>query len=436
MLLRSATKAFSHWKRTTFPERAALLSTAAEGLVSRRDELARLITTEMGKAIEEARAEIEKCAKACHFYARHAEEFLADREVRLSESDAFVTHQPIGPVLAIMPWNFPFWQTFRAAAPTLMAGNVVILKHSTNTTGCALAIGELFKTAGFPEGVFSVLRVRGSSMTRIVKNRAIAAVTLTGSTAAGRKVAAAAGSTLKKTVLELGGSDPYVILEDAGLDLAARVCAKARLVNNGQSCVAAKRFIVVESVRAEFEEKFAREMEAFRRGDPLDEQTQLGPMARGDLRDDLHAQVAKSIEAGARLVIGGKIPDGPGAFYPATVLANVKRGMPAFDEETFGPVAAVISARDEKQAIALANTTRFGLGSAVFTRDLDRGRRIAREELHAGLCAINAMVQSDPRIPFGGVGDSGYGRELGSEGIREFVNIKSVVIAPDAIEKP
>ena len=425
--LRAAESGFKAWSRTDFVERAALLNTVGEALLHRIDELARLITTEMGKAISESRAEIEKCSLACHYFARHGEAMLADREVPLDDSTAFVTHQPIGTLLAIMPWNFPFWQTIRAAAPTLTAGNAVVLKHATNTTGCALAIGEVFRASGFHEGVFGVLRVPGSAMTRIVKHRAIAAVTITGSTAAGRKVAAAAGSALKKTVLELGGSDPYVVLEDADLDHAARVCAKARLINNGQSCIAAKRFIVIDSVRPAFEERLVREMAAYRQGDPMDENTRLGPMARHDLRDELDGQVRRSVEQGAQLLGGGSIPDGPGAFYPPTVLTDVKPGMPAFDEELFGPVAAVVSARSEKEAIQLANKSPFGLGAAVFTRDAERGRRIARDELHAGVVAVNTFVRSDPRLPFGGVGDSGYGRELGEYGIREFVNIKSVM---------
>jgi succinate-semialdehyde dehydrogenase/glutarate-semialdehyde dehydrogenase len=427
-VLRASTRAFAHWSRTDFTERSALLNTVAEGLMHRREELARLITIEMGKPVQESRAEIEKCARTCRHYARHAAEMLADRTESLEAIRAIVTHRPLGPLLAIMPWNFPFWQVFRAAAPALMAGNTVVLKHASNTTGCALAIESSFRAAGFPEGTFRVLRLAGSRMTRVVKHRAVAAVTLTGSTTAGRKIAAAAGAALKKTVLELGGSDAYVVLEDADLDLAARVCAKARLINNGQSCVAAKRFVVVASVHDAFLEKLVHAMDGFVRGDPLRDDTQLGPMARPDLRDELHQQVRRSVDAGARLVLGGEMPEGPGAFYPATVLAEVEPGMAAFDEETFGPVAAVVRAKDEKHALALAARTSFGLGAAVFTRDAERGLRIAREELRAGVCAVNTLVASDPRVPFGGIGDSGYGRELGTAGIREFVNTKTMLV--------
>lgn len=424
--LRASLAAFSHWSRTDFAERSALLNSAAEHLRERADALARLITTEMGKPVRESRAEVEKCALACEYYASDGAGFLADEEVALDGRRALVTFRPLGPLLAIMPWNFPLWQTIRAAAPALLAGNTVVLKLASNTTGCALALEELFRAAGFPAGVFTALRLPGRAMNRVIRHRAIAAVTLTGSTEAGRKVAAVAGAAVKKTVLELGGSDPYLVLEDADLALAARVAARARLVNGGQSCIAGKRFIVVETVRTAFEEAFTAEMRAIVPGDPLLEETRLGPLARTDLREQLHAQVRTSVEAGARLLCGGEIPAGRGAYYPPTVLADVKPGMPAFDEELFGPVAAVVSARDEATAIALANRTSFGLGAGLFTRDVERGRQIAREQLQAGLVAVNDFVQSDPRVPFGGVKRSGYGRELGPFGIREFVNIKTV----------
>ncbi|RME67906.1 MAG: NAD-dependent succinate-semialdehyde dehydrogenase [Verrucomicrobia bacterium] len=430
-VLRLATAAFTHWSRTDFAERSALLNSVAEHLRSDPDPLARLATLEMGKTITEARAEITKCAWVCEHYGSHAEAFLADETVDLGDGRrARIAHRPLGPLLAIMPWNFPFWQVFRAAVPALMAGNVVVLKHAANVTGCALAIEALFRRCGFPEGVFSVLRLPGSAMRRIIRSRSIAAVTLTGSTEAGRKVASAAGAALKKTVLELGGSDPYLVLEDADLDLAARTCARARMINAGQSCIAAKRFIVVESIRKAFEQRLVAEMERYTTGDPLLESTRLAPLARRDLRAELHRQVRASLDAGARLLLGGNPPpdDTPGAFYPATVLTDVRPGMPAFDEETFGPVAAIIAARNEKEAIRLANRTTFGLGSAVFTRDLERGTRIARDELLSGGSAVNTFVQSDPRLPFGGIRDSGYGRELGPIGIREFVNTKTILL--------
>jgi succinate-semialdehyde dehydrogenase/glutarate-semialdehyde dehydrogenase len=326
-----------------------------------------------------------------------------------------------------MPWNFPLWQVFRFAAPALMAGNVGILKHASNVPGCALAIEELFAAAGFPPGSFSTLLIGSSQVPTVIENPLVRAVTLTGSTPAGKAVAAKAGSVLKKTVLELGGSDPYVILEDADLDMAVPICVNARLVNSGQSCIAAKRFIVVEPVLSDFSDKFVKLMNSKRMGDPLADGTDVGPQARMDLRDDLHRQVLASLERGARLLLGGELPAGPGAFYPPTVLGDVKGGMPAYDEELFGPVAAIIRAVDEQDAVRIANDTSFGLGAAVFTRDLERGERVARL-LEAGSTFINSGVASDPRVPFGGIKDSGYGRELGTYGIKEFVNVKTVSV--------
>jgi succinate-semialdehyde dehydrogenase/glutarate-semialdehyde dehydrogenase len=331
-----------------------------------------------------------------------------------------------------MPWNFPLWQAFRFAAPALMAGNVGLLKHASNVSGCALAIEEIFREAGLPPGLFTTLLVPSTSVESLIASRQVRAVTLTGSAPAGRAVAAAAGRALKKSVLELGGSDPYVVLEDADLEGAAAACAASRLINGGQSCIAAKRFIVVEAVRAEFTSRFVEAMKAKRLGDPTLEGAaapDLGPMARADLRDELHSQVEESVARGARLLLGGVRPDGPGAFYPPTVLDRVGPGMPAYEEETFGPVAAIIAARDEADAIRIANDTPFGLGAAVFTRDLARGERIAAAEFEAGACFVNGFVRSDPRLPFGGVKESGYGRELAAFGIREFVNVKSVVVA-------
>jgi succinate-semialdehyde dehydrogenase/glutarate-semialdehyde dehydrogenase len=387
------------------------------------------MTMEMGKPVMGGVAEAEKCAWVCDYYAQEAERVLADQEVESDASRSFVTFQPIGVVLAVMPWNFPFWQVFRFAAPNLMAGNAGLLKHASNVPGCALAIEDVFREAGFPDGLFRSLLIPGSRVDGVIENPLVRAVTLTGSTPAGQAVAAKAGAVLKKTVLELGGSDPYVILEDADLETAASVCATARLINSGQSCIAAKRFVVVEAVREEFEKRFVAAMAATKMGDPMEEDTVVGPQARTDLRDELHDQVVRSIDAGARCVLGGKIPSGPGAYYPPTVLTDVAPGMPAYVEELFGPVASVIPVPDEVEALRVANDSCFGLGAAVFTRDREKGTRIAREELEAGACFVNAFVRSDPRLPFGGVKESGYGRELSPFGILEFVNIKTVWVA-------
>jgi succinate-semialdehyde dehydrogenase/glutarate-semialdehyde dehydrogenase len=386
----------------------------------------------MGKPVAQGRAEAEKCAWTCDYFAERAASMLAPEEAPSDASRSYVAFQPLGVVLAVMPWNFPFWQVFRFAAPALMAGNACVLKHASNVSGCSLAIESIFLEAGAPEGLFTSLLVPASAVDPIIAMPQIRAVTLTGSAPAGRSVTAAAGRALKKTVLELGGSDPYVVLEDADLELAATTCAASRLINAGQSCIAAKRFIVVEAVREAFTERFVAAMRAKRWGNPLAEgpdAPDLGPMARVDLRKELHDQVRGSIDRGARLLLGGDIPAGPGAFYPPTVLDQVRRGMPVYDEETFGPVAAVIAARDEADAIRLANDTPFGLGAAVFTRDLARGERIAATEFEAGACFVNGLVRSDPRLPFGGVKESGYGRELAAFGIREFVNVKTVWIA-------
>jgi succinate-semialdehyde dehydrogenase/glutarate-semialdehyde dehydrogenase len=325
-----------------------------------------------------------------------------------------------------MPWNFPFWQVFRFAAPGLMAGNAALLKHASNVPGCALAIERVFRDAGFPEHLFGTLLVGSDAVSNLLDDNRIAAATLTGSVKAGKAVSERAGKRLKKTVMELGGSDPYVVLEDADVEASAETCAKSRLVNSGQSCIAAKRFIVVDAVREEFTRAFVAKMAEARVGDPLDERTTVGPQAREDLRDELHDQVERSKAAGARVLLGGEVPNDTGAWYPATVLAQVEPGMAAFDEETFGPVAAIVAAKDEDEAIALANRSRFGLGAAIFTRDVERGRRIARDRLDAGACFVNGLVKSDPRLPFGGIKESGYGRELGRIGIREFVNVKTV----------
>ena len=424
----AADRAFQRWRRTPFLERAERLRALAAILRERGGMLAELMAGEMGKPVTAGRAEIEKCAWVCDFYAEHGEAFLADEVIETDASRSYATCQPLGVVLAVMPWNFPFWQVIRFAAPTVMAGNVAVLKHASNVPGCALAIQELFRDAGFPDDVFVTLLVDNSQVKAAIRHAKVRAVTLTGSTVAGQAVAREAGARLKKTVLELGGSDPYLILEDADLDLAAEACATSRLINAGQSCIAAKRFIVVDAVRQAFEQRLTARMAAARMGDPLDEATEMGPMARADLRDELQDQVERSLAKGARLLLGGEVPDGPGAFYPPTVLTDVAKGMPAYVEELFGPVAALIPVRNERAAIRVANDSVYGLGAAVFTHDLKRGERIARSELEAGSCFVNSFVRSDPRLPFGGIKESGYGRELGRAGIREFVNLKTVYL--------
>ncbi len=421
--------AFLDWRRTSFAERAALMRRAADVMRARASVLSRLMALEMGKPVSAGEAEVKKCALACEFYAENAAGFLAPENVATEAKKSFVAFNPLGVVLAVMPWNYPFWQVFRFAAPGLMAGNVGVLKHASNVPGCALAIEDVFRDAGFPPNVFRTLLVGSSKVDALIENPLIRAVTLTGSGPAGRKVAAKAGAMLKKTVLELGGADAYLVLEDADIGLAAAACAKGRLVNSGQSCIAAKRFVVVESVRDQFENLFVQRMAEAKIGDPLDQTTEYGPIARHDLRDELHRQVEKSIAGGARLLLGGKIPEGSGAYYPPTVLTDVRKGMPAYDEELFGPVASIIAVKDEAEGIATANASVFGLGGGVFTRDPTRGERIAAEALESGAAFVNQTVVSDPRLPFGGVKESGYGRELSSFGIREFVNIKAVSMA-------
>jgi succinate-semialdehyde dehydrogenase/glutarate-semialdehyde dehydrogenase len=429
--LQASSAAFQEWKKTSFPDRAKLMRTAASVMRDRKTELAELMADEMGKVIRDGMAEVQKCADCCDYYAEHAQRFLQEQPVDSDAQESYIAYDPLGVILAIMPWNFPFWQVFRFAAPALMAGNVGVLKHASNVSGCALAIEAIFRDAGFPAHAFSTLLVESSRVETLIRNPLVAAVTLTGSTPAGRSVASIAGSELKKSVLELGGSDAYVVLDDADLDLAVDACVKSRLINAGQSCIAAKRFIVVRPLREAFEQRYAERFRAVRIGDPRDPATDIGPMARTDLRDQVHEQVMKSVQQGARLLVGGVVPDGPGAYYPATVLAGVQPGMTAFDEEIFGPVAAIIEADDERHAIALANQSVFGLGAALFTRDKDKADRIARE-IEAGSVFVNTFVKSDPRLPFGGIKQSGYGRELSWFGIQEFVNIKTVYHAAGA----
>ena len=426
--LRSAEQAQREWRRTSFEERAGHLKKAGEILRADAAEYGELMAREMGKPLAQGKAEAEKCAWACEYYADNGARFLAAEPVETDASRSFVAFEPLGTVLAIMPWNFPFWQVFRFAAPALMAGNAAVLKHASNVFGCALAIEEIFRTAGFPKDLFRSALVGSKRVKKLIQHPSVKAVTLTGSTPAGRAVAAQAGAVLKKSVLELGGSDPYVVLEDADLDLAVETCVNGRLINSGQSCIAAKRFIVVQPVLQEFTDRFVALMKERKTGRPLEPDIDLGPLARVDLRDQLHEQVQQSVAKGATAALGGAKSGGLGAFYQPTVLTDVKRGMPAYEEELFGPVAAIIAAEDEADAIRNANDTSFGQGAAVFTRDLARGARIAKEELEAGACFVNAIVKSDPRLPFGGIKDSGYGRELSSFGIREFVNIKTVWI--------
>lgn len=416
------------WRRSAVETRVNLLQALANELEQQKEGLAFTMALEMGKPLKEARAELEKCAWVCRYYAENGPDFLRSREVPTEYSRSYVSFQALGPVLAIMPWNFPFWQVFRFAVPALLAGNTVLLKHASNVPACALAIEQLFLDAGFPAKVFQTLLITSRKIDRVIGDRRVQAVTFTGSTPAGRNVGGLAGRHLKKSVLELGGSDPYLILADADLDRAAALCVQARLANAGQSCISAKRFIVEAPVYEIFTEKVCALMKAAVVGDPMEESTQVGPLARNNLRLDLEAQVNNSVHKGARLLLGGNPEAYPAAFYPPTVLADVKPGMPAYHEELFGPVAVLIKASDADEAVCLANDTSFGLGAAVFTADAEKGRKLAEFELEAGCCFVNDFVRSDPRLPFGGIKESGYGRELGLWGLQEFMNIKTVVL--------
>ncbi|WP_309385859.1 NAD-dependent succinate-semialdehyde dehydrogenase [Cerasicoccus frondis] len=417
------------WRESTFEDRAQCLFKAAEMLRANKEAYGKTMSLEMGKPIREAIAEAEKCATVCEFYAENGAAFLQDEPLESAGAKAFATFQPLGCVFAIMPWNFPFWQVFRAAAPALMAGNAVVMKHASNVPQCALTIEAIFQQAGFPLNVFRSLMIGTDGAAVAIAHPVVSAVTLTGSTAAGEKVAAMAGSQIKKCVLELGGSDAYIVLEDADLDLAAEKIVAGRMLNGGQSCISVKRVIVLPEIREAFEQKVVAALKDLSMGDPMDPKTQLGPMSRVDLRDELHEQVRQSVKAGAKLLLGGEIPEQAGAWYPATVLSGAQPGSPAYDEEMFGPVLSIIEASDEADAIRIANSSEYGLGGGIFTQDHERGLKIAREKLETGCVFINDFVKSDPRLPFGGVKRSGYGRELSHYGIKEFVNIKTVLLA-------
>ncbi len=427
--LTMAADAFRAWRRVSFGERANLVRSAAAHLRQQRERFAGIITAEMGKPIVEAEAEIDKCAWNCEFYAEHAESFLADEAHPSAASDSYVQFTPLGTVLAIMPWNFPFWQLFRFAAPAVMAGNTAILKHASNVPQCALAIADVFRASGFPPGVFQTVLVSGTVAGRMIADARIGAVTLTGSDYAGSTVAAASGRALKKTVLELGGSDPFIVLADADVSAAVSAGVRSRYQNTGQSCIAAKRFIVEESIFDKFQAQFVDAAAALRVGDPRERATQVGPLARGDLRDGVEQQVRRSVAQGATLCLGGTRPPGRGYFLTPAVLSGVTPDMPAATEEIFGPVAALMPASGADEAVRIANQSPFGLGANLWTRDLSRARHLARE-IESGQVFINGIVTSDPRLPFGGVKRSGYGRELSVYGIREFVNIQTVWIGP------
>jgi succinate-semialdehyde dehydrogenase/glutarate-semialdehyde dehydrogenase len=411
--------AFLEWKTVKTSERAKLVSSLGEVLLKNKEKLGQICTNEMGKLLSESIAEVEKCALACQYYSENAEKFLQDEQIKTEGQESFVTYKPLGVVLAVMPWNFPYWQVIRFAAPALCAGNAAVLKHASNVPGCALALEEIFKEAGFPENLFRTLLISSKEVNRVIEHKLIQAVTITGSTKAGKEVAKKAGEVLKKVVLELGGSDPYLIMKDADLALAAKVLVKGRLLNAGQSCISPKRLIVDQAVYQEFIKLVVVEMK---------QAASIAPMARKDLRSELQEQLDKSLKQGATCLIGGKIPSGAGAFYPATLLIDLKPGMTAFDEELFGPVVCLIPAADEEEMIKLANMSQYGLGGGIFSQNIPHARKIAVERLETGGVFINDFLKSDPRLPFGGIKDSGHGRELSHLGIKEFVNAKTIFI--------
>ena len=422
-----AAATFRDYRTVSFPRRAAMMLRAAEILEKEKDSFGRMMTQEMGKTLKSAVQEAEKCALGCRYYAENAERFLADEDAKTNATRSFVRYQPLGPVLAVMPWNFPFWQVFRFAAPALMAGNVGLLKHASNVPQCALAIEDIFRRAGFAEGAFQTLLIGADRVNKIIADRRIVAVTLTGSVGAGSSVATAAGKEIKKCVLELGGSDPFIVMPSADFDKAVETAVQARVINNGQSCIAAKRFIVHREIAEQFEKKFVARMASLKVGDPMDANTDVGPLATADVLKGLEAQVKKTVEMGARVLLGGKRIDRKGNFFAPTVLSDIPKGSPAYDDELFGPVASIYRAKDMSEAIEIANNSIFGLGACAWTNDAAE-RDLFIHEIESGLVFINGMVASDPRIPFGGVKHSGFGRELSHHGIREFVNVKSVSI--------
>ncbi|QDU81117.1 Succinate semialdehyde dehydrogenase [NAD(P)+] Sad [Polystyrenella longa] len=426
--LQFSANAYKEWRETSFDSRKKMMLNLASGLKSDKEIYARLITNEMGKPISESTAEIEKCALVCEFYAERAEEFLQPVPVETSASHSYFRYDPLGPVLAVMPWNFPFWQVFRFLAPNLMAGNVGLLKHASNVQGCAIAIQQLTEEAGFPPHVWSTLPLKSSAIEKVIDSPHIKAVTLTGSEEAGRAVAGQAGKQIKKSVLELGGSDPFIVLADVDIDDVAAKAIKGRMQNTGQSCIAAKRFIVQTEIIKEFKDALVSRIESLKVGDPLDEATDIGPMARQDLREELHTQVEKSVQQGGVLVCGGKPLDRVGSYYAPTLLENIKPDNIAFQEEMFGPVAVLVEANDVDHAIQLANDSSFGLGGSLWTKNIELADKLV-PRIESGAVFVNEIVKSDPRISFGGIKNSGYGRELGKPGIHEFVNVKTVWIA-------
>ncbi len=426
-----AAETFREYRKTSFEERSRMMNRAAEILEDEAEEFGSLMTSEMGKTLAAATAEASKCARGCRYYAENAERMLADEEVELEGARAFIRYQPLGPILAIMPWNFPFWQVFRHAAPALMAGNVILLKHASNVPQCALAIEDVIHRAGFPEGAFQTLLIGSDKVQTVIDDPRVRAATLTGSEGAGRQVGSEAGENIKKTVLELGGSDPFIVMPSADLEKAISTAVTSRTLNNGQSCINAKRIIVAEEIADEFERRYVESMSALKVGDPMDENTDMGPLATPSILEDVDGQVRKSAEAGARVLTGGEPMEGPGNFYPPTVITDIPKDSPAYREEIFGPVASLFRVRDADEAIALANDSSFGLGSSAWTNDPEEQERFINE-IEAGMVYINRMTESTPEVPFGGVKNSGYGRELSIFGIREFVNAKTVWIDQSA----
>ncbi len=420
---------FGSWSKTSFSERRQKFTALSEVLGDNKEDLAKIATQEMGKPFSQAESEVEKCQWVCRYYADNAESFLRPESMNSDYQTSEIHFSPLGCLLAIMPWNYPYWQVFRFAAPSIMAGNVGLLKHASNVMGCAQAIEDCFAKSGFPKGVFTNLEISSDEVENVIRNPHVRGISLTGSLKAGQKVAEMAGSVVKPLVLELGGSDAYIIREDADLEKAVEKCTQTRLQNTGQSCIAGKRFIVQKNIREKFEQMLKESFESKKWGDPMDPESDLGPMARDDLRDELHEQVRDSVEQGAKLLLGGEIPDEVGSFYPPSILTNVRPGMRAFEEELFGPVAAIIEYSDDDEAIDLANSSQYGLGGGIFSKDLEVAKAMASQRLDTGAIFINDFVKSDPRLPFGGVKDSGYGRELSPLGIKEFVNIKTICVS-------